>query len=101
MVVGTKMATCFPLSTALKAARMATSVFPNPTSDLLNIELLGESADQPATIKLYGINGILIYQEDLAGSSTIELSGLNLSTGVYLLRIQTENQVHTRKIVFR
>ena len=76
-------------------------VFPNPTSDLLNIELQGESADHPATIKLYGINGMLIYQEDISGSSTLQLSGLNLSTGVYLLRVQTENQVHTRKIVFR
>ena len=32
MVVGTKTATCRPLSTALKAALMATSVFPKPTS---------------------------------------------------------------------
>ena len=32
MVVGTKTATCFPLSTALNAARMATSVLPKPTS---------------------------------------------------------------------
>ena len=32
MVVGTKIATCFPLSTALKAALTATSVFPKPTS---------------------------------------------------------------------
>ena len=31
-VVGTNTATCRPLSTALNAARMATSVLPNPTS---------------------------------------------------------------------
>jgi len=76
-------------------------IFPNPTSGLLNIELQGEITDQPATIKLYGINGMLVFQEDISGSSTIQLSGLNLSSGVYLLRVQTERQVHTRKIVFR
>ena len=31
-VVGTSTATCLPLITALKMARMATSVLPNPTS---------------------------------------------------------------------
>ena len=36
MVVGTKTATCFPLSTALNAARIATSVFPKPTSPQTN-----------------------------------------------------------------
>jgi len=32
MVVGTRIATCLPLSTALKAALIAISVFPKPTS---------------------------------------------------------------------
>ena len=76
-------------------------VYPNPTSDLLNIELPWTGNSQPATIKLYSINGMLLYQEDISGSSTIQLSGLNLSPGVYLLRVQMENQVQTKKIVFR
>jgi hypothetical protein len=32
MVVGASIMTCLPLKAALKAARTATSVFPNPTS---------------------------------------------------------------------
>ncbi|MDX2429465.1 MAG: T9SS type A sorting domain-containing protein, partial [Bacteroides sp.] len=76
-------------------------VYPNPTSDHLNIELPAPYADQPANIKLYGINGNLVHQVVIFGNSTIQLSGLQLSSGVYLLQIQTEDQVHTRKIVFR
>lgn len=76
-------------------------VYPNPTSNLLNIELPQSMAHQPANIKLYGINGNLVHQLEIFGNSTIQLSGLNLSSGVYLLQIQTEDQVHTRKIVFR
>ena len=76
-------------------------VFPNPASDLLNIELQGKTADLPAKIKIYGINGNLVHQEEIYGSSTIQLSGLDLASGVYLLRVQTESQVHTRKIVLR
>jgi hypothetical protein len=76
-------------------------IYPNPTSDLLNIVLPGELADQPASVKLYGINGNLVYQEEIFGNSTLQLSGLNLTSGVYLLRIQTESLVLTKKIVYR
>jgi uncharacterized pyridoxal phosphate-containing UPF0001 family protein len=37
-VVGTKTATCFPSVAALNAARIATSVFPKPTSPQINRE---------------------------------------------------------------
>ena len=36
MVVGTRKATCFPLSIALNAALIAISVLPKPTSPQLN-----------------------------------------------------------------
>ncbi len=39
MVVGTKTATCFPSTTAFAAARMATSVFPKPTSPQTNLSI--------------------------------------------------------------
>ncbi len=76
-------------------------IYPNPTSDVLNVELPWQEAGQMARISLYGINGNLVHQEVIYGNSTIHLSGLNLSSGVYLIRIQTEDQVQTGKIVFR
>ena len=38
-VVGTKIATCLPLLTAVKAARIATSVLPKPTSPQTNLSI--------------------------------------------------------------
>lgn len=76
------------------------SVYPNPTSDLLNVQL-PLSITSAATLSLYGIKGNLIHQEIIYGSSTIQLSGLNLSSGIYLVKLRTENQVFTRKIIYR
>ena len=39
MVVGTNTATCLLLSTALNAALIANSVFPNPTSPHTNLSI--------------------------------------------------------------
>ena len=40
MVVGTKTATCFPSVAALNAARIAISVFPNPTSPQISLSMI-------------------------------------------------------------
>jgi hypothetical protein len=77
------------------------SVYPNPTSDQLNVKLPLSQNSSPATLNLYGINGNLIHQEQFHGSSIIVLSALNLSPGIYLVKVKTENQVYTRKIVYR
>ncbi|OQA84529.1 MAG: hypothetical protein BWY27_01494 [Bacteroidetes bacterium ADurb.Bin234] len=45
MVVGTNTATCLLSQTALKEARMATSVLPNPTSPQISL-----SIGKPASI---------------------------------------------------
>lgn len=76
-------------------------VYPNPTSDLLNIRLPIEAAGMPAIINVYDIKGKFVFRDVIYGSSTIQLSGRNLSSGIYLIRIQTDDQVFTRKIVFR
>ncbi len=77
------------------------SVYPNPTSDQLNVKLPLSQNSSPATLNLYGIKGNLIHQEQFHGSSIIVLSALNLSPGIYLVKVKTENQVYTRKIVYR
>jgi hypothetical protein len=76
-------------------------VYPNPASDFLNIELPGSEQGERATINLYGINGNLLYQEAIYGKGTLQLSGLNLRPGVYLIRVQTLQGLYTKKIIFR
>ncbi len=76
-------------------------IYPNPTTGILNIVLAGSDTDKQAVFSLYGIKGNLIHQVDLPGTRIINLEGLNLSSGLYIVRIQTGDQVHTRKIIFR
>ena len=63
--------------------------------------LAGSDTDKQAVFSLYGIKGNLIHQVDLPETRIINLEGLNLFSGLYIVRIQTGDQVHTRKIIFR
>jgi hypothetical protein len=76
-------------------------VYPNPASEFLNIELRGIAESRAASISLYGINGNLLHQDKFHGNTRLHLSNLNLTSGVYLVRVQTESKVFTRKILFR
>lgn len=76
-------------------------VYPNPTSGRLHISLSEQEAGSTAGFELFGINGNLVYQEELQGSSWLELEGLNLAPGIYIAKIRTASKVHTEKIIFK
>ncbi|MDB4237119.1 T9SS type A sorting domain-containing protein, partial [Flavobacteriaceae bacterium] len=68
-------------------------VFPNPTSNIVNIETNGSF--EIKEMVLYNVLGerILLKTTD----KLIDLT--NLNTGIYLLRIKTSNETITKKIV--
>ncbi len=67
-------------------------VYPNPTSDILIIE----GIDQTITYKINSVNGSLIKSGHLKSGEPLELN--ELSSGVYFLNIQLDQQVQTHKI---
>ncbi|WP_298541802.1 glycoside hydrolase family 9 protein [uncultured Aquimarina sp.] len=71
-------------------------IFPNPTSQVLNIKFpvsMGSS-----NIKIYSIQGKIILSKQLQGAaSSINVS--NLTSGLYLAKITTENGSYTTKII--
>lgn len=69
-------------------------LFPNPTSDQLNINSLKENYD----IGVYTIRGQLIY-ESQKNSGNIILDYSNYSKGVYLLNITSEGRTQTFKVI--
>jgi len=79
------------------------SVYPNPFKDQINITLdLQKSGD--ISIELYDINGKLLLiqnQENTnAGEHQFSLNSTTpLASGMYFLRVATENSVITRKLV--
>ena len=69
------------------------NIYPNPVSDYLKIENLGESTD----ISIYRTTGQLVLTVSPAmGSTEIDMS--NLSAGIYFVKMQNGNNSLTKKI---
>lgn len=73
------------------------SVFPNPTSGVLNIVTIAKG-NAPQSYTLKSAQGAIMQQELLlANQSTINIS--NIPSGVYILELMVGNEKHFRKIV--
>jgi acetyltransferase-like isoleucine patch superfamily enzyme len=76
-------------------------IFPNPTSDILNIDLTSEATY--VQIKIYDSKGALVLdaQQEMNNNQLIQIHHLGRwADGVYLLRLTTDsNQVYIRKFV--
>ena len=76
-----------------ETAQAKTTVFPNPVKDVLVVEGTGMKR-----IEVFNVMGQIAYSSDVDGGSVrIDLSGC--ATGVYLVRIMTENGMATHHIV--
>ncbi len=71
-------------------------LFPNPASNELNIQA-GRVIER---VLLYSITGKLVFSKDV-GSTNTKLSVQGFETGLYFIRIITENQVVTQKVIIQ
>ncbi|MCK4746744.1 MAG: T9SS type A sorting domain-containing protein [Bacteroidales bacterium] len=76
-------------------------LYPNPTSGLLHIKWPDGIIPGETSFQLYGLNGNLLYITNLHGSQHIQLDQLNLSPGVYIVKISTPGHLYRKKIVYR
>jgi YbbR domain-containing protein len=66
-------------------------LYPNPTSGLLHID-----SDQAVEkIEVYDLLG----REVIASGSETQVDLSTLSSGVYLVKVHVENEVHVRKVL--
>jgi hypothetical protein len=70
-------------------------VYPNPTKGVINIQ--SSNRFNPHTVELYTIEGLLI--ERRVYTSSLDYSGL--SSGVYILKVISDNGVATKKITIQ
>ena len=87
----TSLAQC--TATATKSA-LATNlkIYPNPTSDISTIELIGSEF----TVTIYSASGVELSQKQFNGNAII---GNDLSQGMYLIRIEQDGSVELRKLI--
>jgi len=83
----------FDIPTEINTIETSTTIFPNPTSDIINIQ----SDDIIKEVDLISINGEVV-KNIVADSDNIAFNVSTLSPGWYILHINTENAIITRKI---
>jgi len=75
------------------ALHKAVSLYPNPVSDVLNIN--NESGRDITGIEVYSVNGVLVKQARSGNS----ISVADLQSGLYLVKVQVNNQLLNLKFI--
>lgn len=71
-------------------------VFPNPATDFVNIKSYKNNLIK--TVQLVNMSGQVLFESNNINQSEVEMSIANRVTGVYYVRVLTENAIFTRKI---
>lgn len=79
-----------------KAATLGLSVYPNPTSDYINLKGLSDKA----TVKLYSLTGQLLSTHKAEGER-MSLNMTVLDAGIYLLQVESAGSKQTIKVIKR
>jgi len=78
------------------------SIYPNPNNGSFNISISGLNTFETTSIELISMYGVCVYKDDFVDAYNnyqkhIYLSHLN--AGIYFIRIQSNGQCHTQKVV--
>ena len=72
-------------------------LYPNPIEDVLNIEL-GNSYDK-VDVKIYSLTGQMVKSTQLNNGLNFKINLSELSSGLYILKIDSEGKTHTSRIL--
>jgi hypothetical protein len=76
-------------------------IYPNPTSSYLNIRFYDLINLNDGCLQLFSNDGRIVYNSSsINGFMTIDLDGLNISSGVYFLRIVTDNISQIERVIY-
>jgi len=73
------------------------NVYPNPTTGILNL-ISGKNIDN---VNVYDISGRLVKTVNRISSDKSVLDLSSLASGTYILKIQTDNKVLTKKVIIK
>jgi hypothetical protein len=74
-------------------------IYPNPTADLVVVELLENEASGMANVTVYNIQGGKIMQKTINGGSRFQFSLSGKPVGVYMVHVQSGNKSEIAKII--
>jgi hypothetical protein len=73
------------------------SLYPNPTKG--NFSISGIDSGQDTEVKIYNLIGQQVYTAKSSGQSTLEITDFNASSGVYLVKLNTNQGEKTFKLI--
>jgi len=75
------------------------SIYPNPAENLITVNFKTEINTPVMTYKIYNLQGQLILENNLLPDKQIDVS--SLPSGIYLIKLTINNQVHTQKLIIQ
>lgn len=87
------------LSTSDNKKMMDVNVFPNPSSDKLNIALNNQFSKEEITVILSDISGKQIYKQDYNSKKEVTINVQNFAKGTYILNVKNQKQAYSQKII--
>jgi hypothetical protein len=74
-------------------------VYPNPTTDIVIVELVDAGSTAVANVTVYSMHGGKLYQKDLNGETKFQFSLSGKPVGIYMVRVQSGERAEIAKIV--
>lgn len=73
------------------------NVYPNPTNNIINIDMIKSSEGKVTIFDLKGIQYVVRNLADKSNITTVDIS--KLESGVYMIRVETDNLVAFKKLI--
>lgn len=92
---------CSVLNTQDYPTNLDFSLYPNPTNEIVNIQFNGNILENPK-VRIYDMVGKLVYENnhyENHPSQNITFSVDFLTSGVYLLAVQVNDRITTKKLI--
>jgi hypothetical protein len=101
LIVDTSAATCTSIEEI--GSSMATSIYPNPTSGLLNISVKNSNSNQ-LQVRIFDITGTVVYSSadrisNAGYAKQINLEGL--AKGIYTIQLTAGTDMITQKLILQ
>jgi hypothetical protein len=76
------------------------NIFPNPTHDYIVVSLGNESFSDNLAVKIFTVNGSLVYQTTINNNDPVNLTKLGIQSGLYYIQVETNNLIETKKFLY-
>ncbi|MBN2275763.1 MAG: CotH kinase family protein [Bacteroidales bacterium] len=78
-------------------------VYPNPSSGMVMIRVNTDNAVTGIQyrVKLYTLNGTLVYESIIADMAMINLNRLGIQPGMIIVKLESDKDIHTEKLIYQ